>query len=59
MEDAQPGDKRNHYSPVMAYGIQKLKHMFPEDYGSGTALDILYEWCEFNKVLKAIYTPFG
>ena len=45
--------------PALQYAVQRLRSLFPEQYEHRTSLDILYEFCEFNKVLKAVYTSDG
>ena len=51
--------RQEHFLPALKYTVKRLQVLFPTTYGQRTFLGILYELCEFNKWLKAVYTPYG
>jgi len=57
--DRSMKEKEKAFVPALLYVVQRLRALYPDRYASRTYLDILYELCEFNKWLKAIYTPHG
>ena len=46
--------KKEWYVPALNYCIDFLRQRYPAKYMSRTRLDILYEFCEFNKVVYCI-----
>ena len=58
-EQAPKKERVDNYVPALRYAVQRLRSLYPSEYEHRTSLDILYEFCEFNKVLKAAYAGDG
>lgn len=58
-EKTSPETKESWYIPALTYIVKYLKKHWPDKYKHRTHLDVLYELCEYNKWLNAVFGGKG